>query len=325
MGALHAVSHYTGLNWQQNTDNNGIKGELRLVSKLGFSLTSSSFFSCCDSRSQYAVLGTPGGDIGEFILALGAVEYLLGRVYNADEVSLVFQDYLQVMSLAGKKHFYMHTDMEAEGKLSTASGVFDVRNPVDHVERNKLITLSTNPDHVGCQHLKGLLTDSASYGIRKELVEDMIKAFLNIFYDSDNPLSSSLLYVTLKPPTRKTSGLYIYAPDRCHGAAPEIVPDTGNSSSFVYHHRHVIFYRQDLIRYLSWKNSDIDSIRLDYQINRIATLQGPKVESTYGNGKSYDVIFSEPINHPVPVSSSTGTGAGVDPHAGTTAARFLFY
>jgi len=258
-------------------------------------------------------------------MALGAVEYLLGRVYHEDEVSLLFQDYLRVMNLAGKSKFYLHTDMEAEGKLSTASGVFDVRNPLDHVERNKLISLSTNPDHIGCQHIKALLKESDAYGIRKELVESMIKAFFNIFYDSDNPLSSSLIYVTLKPPTRKTSGLYIYSPDRCHGAAPEIVPDTGNSSSFVYHHRHVLFYRQDLVRYLSWKNSDIDSTRLDFQLERIANLQAPKVESNYGNGKSYDVIFSEPIHHATPSSSSSSTGPGGDPRAGTTGAKFLFY
>ena len=46
------------------------------------------FLSDVDSRHAYAVIGTPGGDLGEFARGIGALEQLLGIEIAADQVSL---------------------------------------------------------------------------------------------------------------------------------------------------------------------------------------------------------------------------------------------
>jgi hypothetical protein len=66
-------------------------------------------FNCLDGRHLKSVIATPGGDAGEFILALSVYEDLLGgeRKLNQDNVDNFLAQYLRSMK-PGK--FYMCTD-----------------------------------------------------------------------------------------------------------------------------------------------------------------------------------------------------------------------
>lgn len=49
------------------------------------------FFSCTDPRASFAHLGTFGGDIGEFVLALGVLEHLLQIAHGGGGTSNVMR------------------------------------------------------------------------------------------------------------------------------------------------------------------------------------------------------------------------------------------
>jgi hypothetical protein len=66
-------------------------------------------FKCLDGRNRKAVLGTPGGDAGEFILSLSVYEELLGagKRLSQDDIDLILSLYLSTIPF---DKFYMCTD-----------------------------------------------------------------------------------------------------------------------------------------------------------------------------------------------------------------------
>lgn len=68
------------------------------------------FFSCVDPRAEYAVLGAPGGDIGELALAFSAAEKVMNVELAPYQVQKMFDDFVEEMARNGREHVYMHTD-----------------------------------------------------------------------------------------------------------------------------------------------------------------------------------------------------------------------
>ncbi len=75
-----------------------------------------------DGRSPDALLGTPGGDAGEFILALFIYEGMLGgnRKLTQDAVDSFLINYLKLMK---RDKFYMCTDDESLEHLERELGI----------------------------------------------------------------------------------------------------------------------------------------------------------------------------------------------------------
>ncbi len=67
-------------------------GSVRWIKMAGFLLRGRR--SCVDGRDDHAVIGTPGGDMGEFILALGAYENTTGARLTAQQVDVLMRDYV---------------------------------------------------------------------------------------------------------------------------------------------------------------------------------------------------------------------------------------
>jgi hypothetical protein len=61
-------------------EDDGVQVQLFRPSNIQFADTTLHFFSCVDSRSKYALIGAPGGDMGEFIIGLCALEQV--RVHS---------------------------------------------------------------------------------------------------------------------------------------------------------------------------------------------------------------------------------------------------
>ena len=69
--------------------------------------------SCVDGRDHDAVLGTPGGDAGEYLLNLACIERLTGRAIDDGELESLFDRFLLHFG-----RFYMHTDRHAVDNLA---------------------------------------------------------------------------------------------------------------------------------------------------------------------------------------------------------------
>lgn len=99
-----------------------IKDLLGNVEELNYVLITENSFKCLDGRYNDPVLGTPGGDAGEFIIALSVYEDLVGggRKLNQESVDTFFVEYLKYMK---QNTFYMCTDDFAVSHIEKEIGV----------------------------------------------------------------------------------------------------------------------------------------------------------------------------------------------------------
>ena len=99
----------------------------------------------------------------------------------------------------------MHTDDHAFEALTgslTRDGVADLTGPEAWIgflrappndSRETLLEHLTNPDHIGCGHLRLMMQRSDEYGIRGDLVAAFLRAFFRLWWDGAPELSLTLL------------------------------------------------------------------------------------------------------------------------------------
>jgi rhodanese-related sulfurtransferase len=145
--------------------------------------------ACIDGRDDRGVIGTPGGDAGEFALALAAVEKLSGIALADDQIARLLEAWLDTFG-----RFYMHSDVNATNALIKAfrsddrviphlDGVFHppewrawMRKPPLAV-RDAVLEHLVNPAHVGCGHLRLSMLNPDVYEVRREVLESFLRAF----------------------------------------------------------------------------------------------------------------------------------------------------
>lgn len=168
------------------------------------------FLGCWDGRSQLAVIGTPGGDVAEFIIGLSVVERgkSLRAAFTKDQVMTYLFNFLST-----RDHFYAHTDANSLKLLSEATGIEDPLNPKNLEEIRRVVRFSSYPDHIGCTHLKKLLLDRA-YGVRPMLVKNVIEALMEIYLDKSNPMQHKIVYEVMDGyPQEEKAIVNIMSPD----------------------------------------------------------------------------------------------------------------
>jgi rhodanese-related sulfurtransferase len=184
---LHPVEHGSHLSEQQILDHVGEPGAVRWVKLAAFLLHGKR--SCVDGRDDKGVIGTPGGDAGELLLALSAAEAVRGAPLTDAEVERILLDHLDTFG-----RFYLHSDTHAMNRLIVDGLRKDPRivphlgsifepaewrafhaSPPDAV-RDALLEHLVEPKNMGCGHLRFALTDPA-YGVRDGLSRALLRAF----------------------------------------------------------------------------------------------------------------------------------------------------
>jgi hypothetical protein len=154
---------------------------------------SSATLACIDGRHDGPIVGAPGGDAGEFLLLLAALEKSSGLVFSQPEVLAILEAYME-----NEGRFYLHTDRAALDALDASlrdlgiSSWESARNRGVSIEewiadppvgaRPLLLRLLIEPPHVGCGHLKTMLEHPSNAGVRRGLVEAVIQAFLQMLW-----------------------------------------------------------------------------------------------------------------------------------------------
>jgi len=161
--------------------------------------------SCVDGRDERGVIGTPGGDAGEFVLALAALEHATDTRLTEPDIEGALLAHLDTFGA-----FYMHTDAHAFDALAdrlhedvrSRASTAPIHDPEDweaflhHPDeggRDALLEHVTNPDHVGCGHLRLMLQHSDEYGVRRELVAGFLRSFLRLMWSGAPELHLTLL------------------------------------------------------------------------------------------------------------------------------------
>lgn len=212
------------------------------------------FFSDIDGRSEEKIMATPGGDMGEFILAMSSFEDETKVSIDQATATGLLMEYLKTMS---RSKFYMATSEHAHDNLTAASGCrnLDIADPPDE-KKSMLLEIVGDPANVGSQHLKFMLQDPTGYGVQKGLVEKGIRAFHQVMWNKTFAQSSTLCYMLLKGPHKEKGFVNVQTAQHCQdqGLAPLISPQTCYNSMYVNHPEAVIKFRAELAHFMAQTN-----------------------------------------------------------------------
>jgi hypothetical protein len=206
---------------------NEVRDLIGYPTELEYANVDNQYFSCLDGRVKQPMLGTPGGDAGEFILGLAMYKDVIGadRELTQADVDSYFKQYLQYMKA---EFFYMCTDDSALNHLEEEISVtgLNLRSPKKQVQLDTLEAL-VEPDNNGDLHIKMLLRYPDMYGIDVELVKMFLRAFYKVLWDQSNPYSQKLILDILIGTHTESAFLEVRSNQGCTAAkqAPLIRPN----------------------------------------------------------------------------------------------------
>ncbi len=132
-------------------------------------------------------LGAPGGDAGEIVLALAALEEVRGAPLSDASIDDAVAAYA-----ASHGHLHVHTDAHALAAMRDAlddeGSPADVARSLRHPGPAADVLADAFVEHVGCAHLRSLLAHPAEQGVRAELVEGVLRAVLRAGWSSPEGL-----------------------------------------------------------------------------------------------------------------------------------------
>lgn len=218
---------------------------------------------CIDGRAHGPVVGTPGGDAGELALALTALERASHRPVPASAIAPTLAAYVE-----GFGRFYLHTDEAALARLGTSLASdprFDaardrgelgpgsiesfVRRPPPELEEALLDHL-VETQHVGCGHLRLMLEHPSEYGVRRELLEGVLRESYRLGWSRPELLDFEVLEGEHEE--RAFVRVWLDQPVHAYTRVPTFPGIEGEGTAFFVAHPEVsAFLRRELGSFLS--------------------------------------------------------------------------
>lgn len=264
-------------------------------------------FSCVDGRDDGGVIGTPGGDAGELLVGLRALEIISGRQLDKRQVRALFARHVDAFG-----RFYLHTDVTAVNKSIAAlradarfSGALDgidsplawrgfFRAPPEPL-RDSLVEHATCADHVGCGHLRLSLTQPERYQTRAGLVSDFIEAFMRERWSGAH--ETELVPLAGTHGERAVLNVRVAGKLHPYTHVPLVPPAVGGFQVFVQHPRVTAWYRAQIASLLASQTDivgRVDEDRLLEQMQALASHQLRRTLTALAKGLPiYDVTFED--------------------------------
>ncbi|MBX3247239.1 MAG: rhodanese-like domain-containing protein [Myxococcales bacterium] len=226
--------------------------------------------SCVDGREDHAVLGTPGGDAGELLLALSTIESLVNeqRAASASDQPFVLEDgaivalfdaYVQSFG-----RVYFHSDEHAMQHLrralrddprfqgaplgATASDLEAFLRRPPAALREPLLEHLLEPSHVGCGHLRLVLQNPEQYGVRAGLSRALGRVVHQMLWTRPELVD----FVVLHGDHQEEAVVNVVLDGAVHAFSnvPAISPRLGGHSVFLNHPQVAAFVREQHARFL---------------------------------------------------------------------------
>ncbi|MBA3541065.1 MAG: rhodanese-like domain-containing protein [Deltaproteobacteria bacterium] len=250
--------------------------------------------SCVDGRDDNGVIGTPGGDAGELLLALAAVEKLTGKALAPAEVEQVLLRHIDTFG-----RFYMHTDVHAMNRLIVEGYRKDPRIApfVKHLDKGEewrqwmlapphelraaVLEHVCRPDVMGCGHLRFAMTDP-EFQVRPELT----RAFLEAFHRLRWAGSPELLWIVLGGEHAEGAVANITLAGGLHSytRVPLVSPSVAGAQIFINHPQVTSFLRHEMAAFLCEIGAATDEVALGAMIEELGTLQGSRTLARLAGG-----------------------------------------
>lgn len=262
--------------------------------------------SCVDGRDDSGVIGSPGGDAGEFLVGLRALETLIRRELTDAEVATLLARRNDAFG-----RFYMHTDLHAvhatidalraDPRLAelvkTAPDVHAWRRferTVPAALRPALLEHVLEPAHIGCGHLRNELTEPRAYATREGLVRAVLRAVHTARWAGDPDME----YVPLAGghTERAVVNVRIAGPLLPFSRIPLVSPSVGQAQVFIHHPRITSYLRRQLAAFLAEQTditrANIDPSWLHEEMVRVGAIQLNQTLGALARGLPvYDVVF----------------------------------
>nr|PIM03347.1 putative membrane protein [Toxoplasma gondii COUG] len=201
-------------------------------SDVTFGRVKENHFSCMDDRITEASLSTPGGDLGEFTLALAAS----GIPYDEATVTSLLSNYLA--TIPSDRLFYHCTDEAAMSSFDRSLGVegLDLSQPDPALQSDIKAALS-QPRNIGDSHFRNMVKNPSWYHVGRELPLVTMKAFLNVAWDKTNPNSKKVYLDVLNGRSDPKAFIEIASTQECElsGVAPLLPPKTRVTQALFSH------------------------------------------------------------------------------------------
>jgi len=163
--------------------------------KVTLAKVSETSFHCMDDRVTHASLFTPGGDLGEFILALSS--YLQerdpsGQMRPSQEVvDALLEKYVE--TIPSTRPMIHCTDDRAIAHLETEMPLenLDLSSPPD-VSKAPLLKMLTEVENHGDSHMRLMLKKPEWFQLNKYLVPMVVKSFYHLLWQQNSDPKSAL-------------------------------------------------------------------------------------------------------------------------------------
>jgi hypothetical protein len=221
--------------------------------------------SCVDGRDAQGVIGTPGGDAGELVLALSAIEAVTGqRIADAAIPQLLLRE----LDTFGR--FYMHTDTLAWAAFlgsvrsdpRLAHVVLDTTDEAAWFEllqrppkaiRPVLLEHLLEPANMGCGHLKLMLKNQDEYGVRPDLLRGFLRSFYELLWEG----APEVELATLEGHHDESAVISVFVDDALWDFTPIplVSPSVGRNQVFVAHPQVAARHREHYVEFFRRQGS----------------------------------------------------------------------
>jgi len=207
-------------------------------------------FSCLDDRLTNPSISTPGGDIGEFILALASylVEKGGSQIVPQHTVDVLLARYLD--TLPTSRPMVHCTDDRAirhlEGELPMEN--LDLAEPPEHLKAGLLEKL-TEVENQGDSHIRLMLKQPEWFQLDRNLVPTVLKSFYTHLWGG----GSKLKLMVLAGDSNPQAFLEVTSAQLCgsRGFAPLLTPRTKSHALLISHLDAVTFRREELASFFA--------------------------------------------------------------------------
>lgn len=230
--------------------------------KVTLAQVSETSFHCLDDRVTQPSIFTPGGDLGEFILALSSFlqeRDPTGKMLPSQEVvDTLLSKYLD--TIPASRPMIHCTDDRAISHLEAEMPMenLDLTKPPDHV-RTSLLEKLTEVENHGDSHIRLLLKKPEWFELNQYLVPMAVKSFYRLLWkqssDESSPLHkvSKLKLEVLVGQSDPMAFLEVSSGELCHhgGVAPMLTARAPRRAVLVSHLDAVSLRREELASFFT--------------------------------------------------------------------------
>jgi rhodanese-related sulfurtransferase len=262
--------------------------------------------SCVDGRDHVAVVGSPGGDAGELILALGALETLTGKALSPEVIDTLLRRRVEAFG-----HFAFHTDTDASARMINAAradpriapAMTGIDDPLVFRKffaspplamREALAEVMAKPAHVGCGHLRLSIQHPERWGVRAGLTNDVLRAAVNLRWQGAHELE-----ITPLPGTHSEGAVvnvHVAEELDAFSLVPLVAPNLSGRQMFVNHPHVASFLRRQVSKWLS-QQRDLGALPTSAALfEAMQTLHQQQLSATLGELAAGLPVFDVTVN-----------------------------